>query len=293
MGSEDYFDWCENMERLLRETRRLREENNMLRIQKCKVLQEERPEEKLPLTCPTLLDDSSNSTHISTKRRCDRSYSGHAKLVFLTTSTTACRPLIERGPLGFVNGRLDDMISTPFNPYIIDYEPPRGFMVPKFTTYDKTSDPFDHILHYRLRRVIWNPWQSNEELKFMKNQALELHSPLPKSFKVCKERALERGKQSEENRGQQLQSSCALLDTQFGVEMKELQPLQTDHSKLKEEFCKVLRNQPFVAKSAFCCENFAAFLHSVVDFLLKLPDICDTLEAENLKVEANFVALRR
>ena len=77
------------------------------------------------------------------------SYSGHAKLVFLTTSTTACRPLIERGPLGFVNRRLDDMFSTPFNPYIIDYEPPRGFMMPKFMTYDKTSDPFDHFLHYR------------------------------------------------------------------------------------------------------------------------------------------------
>ena len=28
----------------------------------------------------------------------------------------------------------------------------------------------------------------------MKNQALELHSPFPKSFKVCKERATERGK---------------------------------------------------------------------------------------------------
>ena len=28
----------------------------------------------------------------------------------------------------------------------------------------------------------------------MKNQALELHSPLPKSFKVCKERTTERGK---------------------------------------------------------------------------------------------------
>ncbi|RVW82181.1 hypothetical protein CK203_050742 [Vitis vinifera] len=70
----------------------------------------------------------------------------------------------------------------------------------------------------RLRRVIWNPWQSNGKLKFMKNQALELHSPLPKSF-------------------------------------KELQPLQADHSKLKEDFCKA-------AKSAFCCENFAAILHS-------------------------------
>ena len=35
---------------------------------------------------------------------------------------------------------------------------------------------------------------------------------------------------------------------QFGVEMKELQPLQADHSKLKEEFCTALRNHPFVAK---------------------------------------------
>ena len=37
-------------------------------------------------------------------------------------------------------------------------------------------------------------WQSFWKLKFMKNQALELHSPLPKSFKVCKERTKERGK---------------------------------------------------------------------------------------------------
>ena len=37
-------------------------------------------------------------------------------------------------------------------------------------------------------------WQSFWKLKFMKNQALELHSPLPKSFKVCKERTTERGK---------------------------------------------------------------------------------------------------
>ena len=41
------------------------------------------------------------------------------------------------------------MLSKPFNPYIINYEPPRGFMVPKFSTYDGTSDPFDHIMHYR------------------------------------------------------------------------------------------------------------------------------------------------
>ena len=50
------------------------------------------------------------------------------------------------------------------------------------------------------------------------------------------------------------QESNASNGTQFGVEMKELQPLQADHSKLKEEVCKVLRNQPFVARISqpFC-----------------------------------------
>ena len=64
-----------------------------------------------------------------------------------------------------------------------------------------------------MRRVIWNPWQSNEELKFKKNQALELHSPLPKSFKVCKERSKEKGKNRvKKTEDKQLQSSWALLE---------------------------------------------------------------------------------
>ena len=44
------------------------------------------------------------------------------------------------------------------------------------------------------------------------------------------------------------QQSNASNGTQFGVETKKLQPLQVNHSKLKEAFCKVLRNHPFVAK---------------------------------------------
>ena len=50
------------------------------------------------------------------------------------------------------------------------------------------------------------------------------------------------------------QESNASNGVQFGVEMKELQPLQADHSKLKEAFCKVLHNQPFVARISqpFC-----------------------------------------
>nr|CAN81438.1 hypothetical protein VITISV_014972 [Vitis vinifera] len=41
------------------------------------------------------------------------------------------------------------MLSTPFSSHIIDYEPPREFIVPKFSAYDGSSDPFNHIMHYR------------------------------------------------------------------------------------------------------------------------------------------------
>ena len=63
--------------------------------------------------------------------------------------------------------------------------------------------------------------------------------------------------------------------------------MQTDHSKLKEEFCKKCCEITLLLRS-----DFAAFLYSVVDLLLKLPDICCKLEAKNLKVEANFADLR-
>ena len=50
---------------------------------------------------------------------------------------------------GSISKRLDDMLSTPFCSHIIHYDPPRGFLVPKFSTYDGSNDPFDHIMHYR------------------------------------------------------------------------------------------------------------------------------------------------
>ena len=52
-------------------------------------------------------------------------------------------------PPGSISKRLDDMLSTSFSSRIINYEPPQGFIVPKFSTYDGSSDPFDHIMHYR------------------------------------------------------------------------------------------------------------------------------------------------
>ncbi|KAL6323501.1 hypothetical protein AAG906_039076 [Vitis piasezkii] len=57
--------------------------------------------------------------------------------------------LTSRGPPGSVSRRLDDMLSTPFTPNIINYEPLIGFIVPKFSMYDGSSDPFDHIMHYK------------------------------------------------------------------------------------------------------------------------------------------------
>ncbi|KAL6319079.1 hypothetical protein AAG906_001552 [Vitis piasezkii] len=59
------------------------------------------------------------------------------------------RNLPNEPPIGSISKRLDDMLSTPFCSHIIHYEPPRGFLVPKFSTYDGSSDPFDHIMHYR------------------------------------------------------------------------------------------------------------------------------------------------
>lgn len=54
-----------------------------------------------------------------------------------------------KAPLGIINRRLDDMLSTSFDLHIISYEPPREFLVPNFIVYNGTSDPFDHLLHYR------------------------------------------------------------------------------------------------------------------------------------------------
>lgn len=50
---------------------------------------------------------------------------------------------------GSISRLLDNMLSTPFSSRITNYEPPIGFIVPKFSVYDGSSDPFDHIMHYR------------------------------------------------------------------------------------------------------------------------------------------------
>ena len=42
----------------------------------------------------------------------------------------------------------DDMLSTPLGQHTLDYEPPRGFVIPVFSMFDSSTDPYDHVLHY-------------------------------------------------------------------------------------------------------------------------------------------------
>ena len=98
-------------------------------------------------------------------------------------------------------------------------------------------------------------------------------------------------KQSEENRGQQLQSSFALLEhfpksifymlyTILNLRKSRIQCFKRCVIWSWNEGVTAIarRSLQSVAKSAFCCENFAAFLYSAMEFLLKLPDTCRKLE---------------
>ena len=43
---------------------------------------------------------------------------------------------------------LDDMLSSPLRQHILNYEPPRAFVMLAFAMFDGSSDLFDHMLHY-------------------------------------------------------------------------------------------------------------------------------------------------
>ena len=50
--------------------------------------------------------------------------------------------------------RPDDMLSSPLGQHILDYEPPRGFVIPAFATFDGVIDPYDHMLHYNQAMIL-------------------------------------------------------------------------------------------------------------------------------------------
>ena len=46
------------------------------------------------------------------------------------------------------------MLSSPLGQHILDYEPPRRFAIPAFATFDGSTDPYDHILHYNKAMIL-------------------------------------------------------------------------------------------------------------------------------------------
>ena len=56
-------------------------------------------------------------------------------------------PILYMQPAPFIR-RSDDMLSSPLGQHILDYEPPRGFVIPTFNMFDGSTDPYDHMLHY-------------------------------------------------------------------------------------------------------------------------------------------------
>ena len=47
-----------------------------------------------------------------------------------------------------------DMLSSPLGHHIFDYEPPLGFVILAFATFDGSTNPYDHMLHYNQAMVL-------------------------------------------------------------------------------------------------------------------------------------------
>ena len=46
------------------------------------------------------------------------------------------------------------MLSLSLGQHILDYEPPRGFVILAFATFDGSSNPYDHMLHYNQAMIL-------------------------------------------------------------------------------------------------------------------------------------------
>ena len=63
------------------------------------------------------------------------------------------RPTFYMPPSSLIQ-RHDDMLSSLLGQYILDYEPPRGFAIPAFATFNGSTDPYDHMLHYNQAMIL-------------------------------------------------------------------------------------------------------------------------------------------
>ena len=68
-------------------------------------------------------------------------------------------PTFETGPTLYIPPIVvirspDDMLSSHLGQHILDYNPPRGFVMLTFAMFDGSSDPYDHMLHYNQAMTI-------------------------------------------------------------------------------------------------------------------------------------------
>ena len=178
------------------------------------------------------------------------------------------------------------------------------------------------VLSFGVLIAFWSPKQSEIEESYLESMAKQwkdqiheepsfgAHSPLPKSFKVCKERTTERGK----TKWRKQRTTAAVFFCTFGA-LPEVHFLNSIYhlksQKVKNPMLQTVRNLELKWRSyshfkpitpnwrknfVKCCEitlllrnDFAAFLYSVVDFPLKFPV---TLEVEHRKLKDHFAALR-
>ena len=75
------------------------------------------------------------------------------------------------------------MLSSPLGQHILDYEPPREFVIPPFAMYDGSSNPYDHMLHFN-QAMILNNWNDRLLCKVfpvsLKGPALAWFHKLPR-----------------------------------------------------------------------------------------------------------------
>ena len=86
------------------------------------------------------------------------------------TFSTALMPYM---PLVTTIRSPDDMLSSPLGRHILDYEPPYGFVIPTFTFFDGSTNPYDHMLHY-IQAMTLN---ANNDLLLCKVFPASLHGP--------------------------------------------------------------------------------------------------------------------
>ena len=49
---------------------------------------------------------------------------------------------------------LEDMLSAPLGQHILSYEPPHSFIIPPFSMYDGSFDPYNHMLHFNQAMIL-------------------------------------------------------------------------------------------------------------------------------------------